>query len=184
MTRKQNITQKYIALGTWYSFFVTSNYFRLRVVSINFRTRCIHDRVAIVTVPAWRMIVPLRVFCVAVKPEVEPFPVTDSTLNEGGSTKILCSVSSGDMPMHFVWTKNGLPMNADRKNLRVQQLDEMTSMFSLTRVSLEDAGNYSCIAQNEAGSDSHTASLKVMGKEKRRILNSSYICVFSLVYSR
>lgn len=103
-------------------------------------------------------------FCVAVKPEVEPFSITDNTLNEGGSTKILCTVSSGDMPIYFVWTKNGHLMNAHKNNLKVQQLDELTSIFSLTRVSLEDAGNYSCIAKNEAGSASHTAFLKVMGK--------------------
>lgn len=107
---------------------------------------------------------PFTVFCVAVKPEVEPFSITDYTLNEGGSTRLFCSVSSGDMPIHFIWTKNGHLMNTNRVNIKIQQLDELTSIFSLTRVSLEDAGNYSCIAKNEAGSASHTASLKVMGK--------------------
>lgn len=68
------------------------------------------------------------------------------------------------MPIHFTWTKNGHSMNTNRNNYKIQQLDELTSILSLTRVSLEDAGNYSCIAQNEAGSASHTASLKVMGK--------------------
>lgn len=104
------------------------------------------------------------VFCVAVKPEVEPFSITDNTLNEGGSTKLLCSVSSGDMPIQFVWTKNGRLVNTNGKNFKIQELDELTSIFSLTRVSLEDAGNYSCIAENKAGSTSHTAFLKVMGK--------------------
>lgn len=112
-----------------------------------------------------RILYSLTVFCVAVKPEVEPFAIIDNTLNEGGSTKILCSVSSGDMPINFMWTKNGRLMNINKKNIKVQELDEFTSMFSLTRVSLEDAGNYSCIAQNDAGSDSHTAFLKVMGKK-------------------
>lgn len=107
----------------------------------------------------------LTLICVAVKPEVEPFAITDNTLNEGGSTKILCSVSSGDMPIRFIWTKNGRLMNSNRKNVKVQELDELTSMFSLTSVSLEDAGNYSCIVQNKAGSNSHTVFLKVMGKK-------------------
>lgn len=90
--------------------------------------------------------------------------MTDSTLNEGGSTKILCSVSSGDTPLWFAWTKNGLPVQTGPgKSARVQRLDELTSMFSLARVTLEDAGNYSCAARNEAGSDSRTASVKVTG---------------------
>lgn len=104
--------------------------------------------------------------CVAVKPEVEPFSITDSTLNEGGSTKILCSASSGDTPMHFSWTVDGRRLadaaNGDR--LKVQRLDELTSLLSLTKASPENAGNYSCVARNEAGSASRTATLKVMGK--------------------
>ncbi|KAL4143242.1 hypothetical protein QTP88_005598 [Uroleucon formosanum] len=101
---------------------------------------------------------------VHVKPEVEPFSITDSTLNEGGSTKILCSASSGDTPMHFSWTVDGRRLadaaNGDR--LKVQRLDELTSLLSLTRASPENAGNYSCVARNEAGSASRTATLKVM----------------------
>lgn len=68
-------------------------------------------------------------------------------------------------------------MNTKRVNIKVQQLDELTSIFSLTRVSLEDAGNYSCIAQNEAGSASHTASLKVMGKILLSYFINYFLCV-------
>lgn len=108
---------------------------------------------------------------VSVLPEVEPFSITDNTLNEGGSTKILCTASSGDLPMRFVWTKNGRMVNTTNgNNFKIRQLDEMTSIFSLTRVSLEDTGNYSCVAQNEAGSASHTASLKVTGKKNTTLL--------------
>lgn len=107
---------------------------------------------------------PFTVFCVSVKPEIEPFSIIDNILNEGGSTKLFCTVSSGDLPIRFTWTKNGHLMNTNGTNLKIQQLDDLTSMFSLNRVLLEDAGNYSCITQNEVGSASHTASLKVMGK--------------------
>jgi len=102
---------------------------------------------------------------VAVKPEVEPFSITDSTLNEGGSTKILCSASSGDTPMHFSWTVDGRRL-ADNNGgrLKVQRLDEFTSLLSLTKASPENTGNYRCVARNEAGSASRTATLKVMGK--------------------
>ncbi|XP_060838230.1 cell adhesion molecule Dscam2 isoform X3 [Rhopalosiphum padi] len=101
---------------------------------------------------------------VMVKPEVEPFSITDSTLNEGGSTKILCSASSGDTPMHFSWTVDDRLLTdvANGNHLKVQGLDELTSLLSLTKASPEDAGNYTCVAQNEAGSASRTASLKVM----------------------
>ena len=104
--------------------------------------------------------------CVAVKPEVEPFSITDSTLNEGGSAKILCSASSGDTPMHFLWTVDDRLLTdvANGDHLRVQRLDELTSLLSLTKASPGDAGNYTCVAQNEAGSALRTATLKVMGK--------------------
>lgn len=73
--------------------------------------------------------------------------------------------------MHISWTVDGRRLadaaNGDR--IKVQRLDELTSLLSLTRASPENAGNYSCVARNEAGSASRTATLKVMGKPKIRL---------------
>jgi hypothetical protein len=86
------------------------------------------------------------------------------------------------MPIRFIWTKNGLLMNTNKQNLKVQQLDELTSMFSLIRVSIEDAGNYSCVAQNEAGSSSYAASLKVMGKIFLEFFVNIVFSLFRILY--
>lgn len=138
--------------------------------SVSYRTielHCYHIIFNFFTDVLWRWFFRARArVCVAVKPEVEPFSITDSTLNEGGSAKILCSASSGDTPMHFLWTVDDRLLTdvANGDHLKVQRLDELTSLLSLTKASPEDAGNYTCVAQNEAGSASRTATLKVMGK--------------------
>ena len=70
----------------------------------------------------------------------------------------MCTVVAGDSPLKITWLKDG-----DLIQKGIQQLDDLTVILSLTRLSLYDSGNYTCMASNAAGSVSHSSVLKVKG---------------------
>lgn len=73
-----------------------------------------------------------------------------------------CTVTKGDFPLNISWTLNGnslskiFGINVLRTNQRISQL-------SIESVQEEHAGEYSCIASNNAGSVIHSTKLKVNG---------------------
>ncbi|XP_072155042.1 cell adhesion molecule Dscam1 isoform X22 [Bemisia tabaci] len=98
---------------------------------------------------------------VMVMPQIEAFAFNPNGVNGGGSLKILCTVISGDSPIQIQWLKDGQSLNMERSHHKVQHLDEQTVLLSLSQLSLEDSGNYSCTVTNLAGSISHSSVLKV-----------------------
>lgn len=75
----------------------------------------------------------------------------------------MCMVISGDYPIDINWLKDGKPLSDPRQ--QSNKLDESTVILSMRRLSLEDSGNYTCVAGNRAGSVMHSAILKVKGIE-------------------
>jgi len=75
-------------------------------------------------------------------------------------------VVAGDLPLAVEWLKDGKPVAS--MHARTHQLDEYSAILSLSRLSLVDAGNYTCVASNLAGRISHSSVLKVKGKIFRR----------------
>lgn len=59
------------------------------------------------------------------------------------------------------WLKDGVPLASNSK--QIQQLDDFTSILLLSRLTLNDAANYTCEAQNDAGMSSHSSVLRVKG---------------------
>lgn len=79
----------------------------------------------------------------------------------GTSTRLMCVVLAGDLPMDIQWMKDGEKI--ERSNAKAHRLDDYTVIISLSQLSLSDAGSYSCVASNEAGTVSHSSELKVKG---------------------
>lgn len=98
------------------------------------------------------------------KPQIEPFSFNSQGVNGGTTTKVMCTILAGDLPVHFNWLKDGLPLKSDSK--RIQQLDDFTSILLLPRLTLHDAANYTCEARNEAGMSTHSSVLRVKGTIK------------------
>lgn len=49
-----------------------------------------------------------KLFC-SDPPEIEPFSFS-ANLQEGKRAQVSCSVTSGDMPVHFTWLKDNAPI--------------------------------------------------------------------------
>ncbi|KAJ8895525.1 hypothetical protein PR048_000861 [Dryococelus australis] len=97
-----------------------------------------------------------------VKPQIQPFAFERSGINEGSSTRALCSVNAADTPLDIRWLKDGLPLSTATR--KIHKLDDLTMILSLSHVALADSGNYTCIASNTAGIASHSAILRVKGR--------------------
>lgn len=95
---------------------------------------------------------------------MEPFSFSPN-LQEGGRAQVTCSVSSGDLPIHFSWLKDGLQLPP---TLQVEEMmDEFFSILVFKRVTAQHSGQYTCVASNSAATVNHTAQLLVKGKARQ-----------------
>ncbi|XP_017776462.1 PREDICTED: Down syndrome cell adhesion molecule-like protein Dscam2 isoform X2 [Nicrophorus vespilloides] len=91
-------------------------------------------------------------------PILEPFTFPTS-LQEGGRAQVTCYVTSGDMPIHFAWYKDDMPISA---SLQVEErAAEFYSMLIFKEVTSKHSGAYTCVASNSAARANYTANLMV-----------------------
>ncbi|KOB72718.1 Down syndrome cell adhesion molecule-like protein, partial [Operophtera brumata] len=94
-------------------------------------------------------------------PEIEPFSFS-ANLQEGKRAQVSCSVTSGDMPVHFTWLKDNAPIPS---NLQVEERGaDFFSNLVFKEVSAHHSGLYTCVASNSAAKVNYTAELVVKGK--------------------
>nr|XP_053639082.1 cell adhesion molecule Dscam2-like [Cherax quadricarinatus] len=95
---------------------------------------------------------------VHVPPSIKPFDF--GSLVSGMRTAVTCDVQMGDPPMTLLWLYEGhvLTPTAD---LQLSQHDSFSSSLVLTHVRPHHAGNYTCVARNEAREVRYTAQLLV-----------------------
>jgi Down syndrome cell adhesion protein len=111
-------------------------------------------------------------------PILEPFRFPAS-LQEGGRAQVTCSVTSGDMPIHFAWFKDGEHISAalqvssctiisikiDKHTVQVEErAAEFYSILIFKEVSSRHSGAYTCVASNSAARANYTAKLMVKGR--------------------
>ncbi|XP_039227511.1 Down syndrome cell adhesion molecule-like protein Dscam2 isoform X50 [Drosophila yakuba] len=90
-------------------------------------------------------------------PQVDQFHFNANGVNGGQAVRVMCMVSSGDLPIDIYWLKDGQPL------LRsiYHKIDEYTLILSLRQTTIGDSGNYTCVASNAAGAASRWSILKV-----------------------
>lgn len=95
-------------------------------------------------------------------PKIATFSFGDAPLNFGESASVQCTVSGGDLPMTVEWTLNGLPIPTYLE-VSTPKIGKRIHVLSIDSVKADHAGNYSCVATNQAGMAEFTAPLIVIG---------------------
>jgi len=107
----------------------------------------------------------------------------------GTRTRVICGLSRGDLPVTFQWLKDGKPLHHHHSQLllpkepstfaesysknthldpTISSVDLFSSLLTISRLSPEHTGNYTCLAINPAGSSHYTATLKVKGEKNKK----------------
>uniref|UniRef100_T1JC13 Down syndrome cell adhesion molecule-like protein Dscam2 n=1 Tax=Strigamia maritima TaxID=126957 RepID=T1JC13_STRMM len=95
---------------------------------------------------------------VNVPPKIVPFAFQEDHQIEGSLIRVSCVVSRGDLPLTIIWLKDDdkLP-----ETIFVKKVDSYSIVLSIDPVIREHTGNYTCRAQNQAGSATYRAELIV-----------------------
>lgn len=83
-------------------------------------------------------------------------------MNFGESASVQCTISGGDLPMTVEWTLNGMDIPSYLE-VSTSKIGKRIHVLSIDSVKADHAGNYSCIAKNQAGTTEYTAPLVVIG---------------------
>lgn len=99
----------------------------------------------------------------SVRPVIDPFTFPKS-LEQGQRYSVLCTVTQGDPPIRIRWVKDGSSsLPPDDPNIRAVTVTPFSITLVFDAISPEQRGNYSCIAENKAGRDTHTATMVIHG---------------------
>lgn len=121
-------------------------------------------------------------FC-SVPPVVQPFSFGEVAMNSGQVVTEPCSVIEGDHPLQLRWLFNDEPIKP-RSGVTVFNIGERSAILSIGSVSHTHAGNYTCVAENQAGIHSHTSTLIINGylHYSRSFLLDHFVIIFRCVY--
>ncbi|XP_053683718.1 cell adhesion molecule Dscam2 [Sabethes cyaneus] len=92
-------------------------------------------------------------------PIINPFHFEEEIDSEE-SVQVTCHVSKGDLPVEITWLFNSKPLRNDR-GVIIQHSGRRVSTLTLESIRAYNAGNYSCVAKNVAGSVEQSAELIV-----------------------
>lgn len=83
-------------------------------------------------------------------------------MNSGEPVSVHCTISGGDLPVRVRWTLNGQSIDPSLSILLDKHGQRIHNLL-IDSISAKHAGNYTCIAENNAGLIQHSAELIVNG---------------------
>ncbi|XP_073949185.1 Down syndrome cell adhesion molecule 1 isoform X9 [Choristoneura fumiferana] len=99
---------------------------------------------------------------VMVPPLIVPFSFGEVPINPGDAVLVHCLATKGDLPLEISWTFSSETIDSSlHRDITTTQLSQRVSVLSITSVSANHQGNYTCIVQNAAGRAEHVATLIV-----------------------
>ncbi|KAG5890611.1 hypothetical protein JTB14_005121 [Gonioctena quinquepunctata] len=101
------------------------------------------------------------VLLVNVLPLLLPLDFGEDIINTGESASLMCSVVKGDLPIDIVWFLNNKTIGSADGGISIARVTKKMSTLSIESVQEDHAGEYTCLAKNEAGSTVHSTILKV-----------------------
>lgn len=112
-----------------------------------------------------------------VPPKIVPFSFGDEPVNVEDTVSATCIISSGDHPVDIEWLFNGYHINAF-SGISVLKGGKRNSMLTIDSANAQHAGNYTCLAKNQAASVLYSAELIVNGltisKKTQKFLNNFF----------
>lgn len=103
---------------------------------------------------------------ITVPPQIGTVTLGDEPANWGDQVSATCNIVKGDNPIKLQWTLNNEPITAKtHPDITLSKNGKRVSLLVIDSVSAHHAGEYACIAKNEAGVANRTAVLKVNGIE-------------------
>lgn len=93
-------------------------------------------------------------------PNIVPFnfaPVPSGTF-----VQVICTVNDGDLPVEITWFLDKKPVT-DFLDITTSPIGRRGSAITIESVHYEHIGNFTCKAQNKAGTTEFTALLQVNG---------------------
>lgn len=99
-----------------------------------------------------------------VPPLIAPFIIGEDPANWGEQVSATCTVLKGDQPVKLSWMLNDKPLTSDtHPDISITRSGKMISLLSIDSVDAHHAGQYTCIATNNAGFSKRSAILTVNG---------------------
>lgn len=95
-------------------------------------------------------------------PQIVPFDFGEDEINAMDMVSASCTVNKGDLPMRITWTRNGRQLFSN-DGISISRTNQRISILSIESVRDRHSGNYSCVAENSAGSVNYMSSLWVNG---------------------
>lgn len=89
---------------------------------------------------------------------------------------VQCILGEGDLPVKIYWEFNGKKLESEN-GIIVNALGSRVSYMMIESVEGRHAGNYTCSAQNRAGTESFMAELKIIGTN----CSTSFLFSFSSI---
>ena len=95
-------------------------------------------------------------------PVIVPFTFGDDPVNQEDYIELMCTVRRGDKPLSLTWSLKGDVISSDA-SMTTTMIGRQTSLLSISSVDYHHSGQYTCRAQNPAGSTTYSADLLVNG---------------------
>lgn len=97
-----------------------------------------------------------------VPPKISPFSFGEEAVSYGEMVSIQCAIGGGDLPVKISWLLNGSPLTHDL-GILTERRGSRINILTIDAVSAKHAGNYTCVARNNAGVTEHDSTLIVNG---------------------
>lgn len=111
------------------------------------------------------LILKLRYCKLSFKDIIKLERIPNKSVDAGDSARFTCGLRRGK-DVTFSWTKNGNVLT-DNARIRIS-FDADLSVLTIRNTSVEDAGNYTCVAKNLFSESRETTGLFVEGKSFTR----------------